>query len=279
MFRLEWKQSRRLLLCILCHEIIRIFPPPPTPQWCSERRKFGEFWKRRLQKKRWERSWKQREDDLWNRSGRSDQRSKWWPSLGWIYGWQGSKFPSVQGVDVGFPGCRGDVRRKTRAQRKQEWDRPETGIKWYPGGDHGAGGWGWAVVSTEVIADKGRTKTRDTEFRKVEYLKEVSLPPLLWTTLSGMGIWKGNMTQALGELRGNGATIICSYLNLKFLLFSCISLISPSRIFSSLKKTRCCHFCLNLSPLISVYTERHTCIYVLFIYTHICVCVYMYTDT
>lgn len=36
--------------------------------------------------------------------------------------------PSVQGVDVGFPGCREDGQRKTRAQRKQEWDRPETGI-------------------------------------------------------------------------------------------------------------------------------------------------------
>ena len=36
--------------------------------------------------------------------------------------------PSVQGVDVGFPGCRGDGRGMTQAQRKQEWDRPETGI-------------------------------------------------------------------------------------------------------------------------------------------------------
>ena len=65
-----------------------------------------------------------------------------------------------------------------------------------------------------------------------------------------------------------------------FTFASCISLISPSRIFSSLKKTRFCHFYLiYLHYYLSTQRDTHMYKCVLFRYTHICLCVYMYTET
>lgn len=40
-------------------------------------------------------------------------------------------------------------------------------------------GWGRVVVGTEKTADEGRIKTRDKEFRNVEYLEEGSFPSIL----------------------------------------------------------------------------------------------------
>lgn len=84
-------------------------------------------------------------------------------------------------------------------------------------------------MGTEKTADKGRIKTRDKEFRNVEYLKEVSSLHFSKQLSVVLGYGKGSMTQ---KLKGLEATelhfVVISHF--EFFTFAlCINLISPSR--------------------------------------------------